>query len=203
MFELESSIAEWREQMLAAGITSTALDELESHLREEIAHQTRSGSNPPEAFREAVEKIGSANILNCEFKKDQGSVVLLLRRLANIRWVLANLWFFSCAHDLMITVGWWFLSPQGVPRFDLPHGLMSLLINGAGCAGSLLLIAGSELGVRMLRSVALVYLIICLTQSIPNFGQATDWRIWCGFFAAFSLLTIWVLHRKPKQTATA
>ena len=37
MFDLEQSIAEWRRQMLAAGIkTPVPLEELEIHLREDI-----------------------------------------------------------------------------------------------------------------------------------------------------------------------
>ena len=45
MFDLEKSIADWRTQMLAAGIKSPVpLEELESHLREEITQQTKSGS---------------------------------------------------------------------------------------------------------------------------------------------------------------
>ena len=40
MFDLEQSIADWRRQMLAAGIkTPVPLEELESHLREEIERQ--------------------------------------------------------------------------------------------------------------------------------------------------------------------
>jgi len=49
MFDLEEKIAEWRRQMLVAGIKTPApLDELEGHLREEIELQInqdeRSGS---------------------------------------------------------------------------------------------------------------------------------------------------------------
>ena len=44
MFDLEQSIAEWRRQMLAAGIkTPVPLEELEIHLREEIEQQMKSG----------------------------------------------------------------------------------------------------------------------------------------------------------------
>jgi hypothetical protein len=40
MFDLEKSIAEWRTQMLAAGIkTPVPMEELEIHLREEIEQQ--------------------------------------------------------------------------------------------------------------------------------------------------------------------
>jgi hypothetical protein len=42
MFSLEQSIAEWRTQMLAAGIkTPTLLEELENHLRDEIERQAK------------------------------------------------------------------------------------------------------------------------------------------------------------------
>jgi len=38
MFNLEPSIAEWRRQMLAAGVkTPVPLEELESHLRDELS----------------------------------------------------------------------------------------------------------------------------------------------------------------------
>ena len=42
MFDLEKSIAEWRKQMLSAGIkTPVPLEELEIHLREEIEQQIK------------------------------------------------------------------------------------------------------------------------------------------------------------------
>ena len=45
MFNLEQSIAEWRKQMLAAGIKSPVpLEELEIHLREEIGRNIQFGS---------------------------------------------------------------------------------------------------------------------------------------------------------------
>jgi hypothetical protein len=44
MFNLEQAIADWRKQMLAAGIkTPVPLEELESHLRDEIEWQMKSG----------------------------------------------------------------------------------------------------------------------------------------------------------------
>ena len=70
MFDLEKSIADWRRQMLAAGIkTPVPLEELESHLREEIERQTKSGLYEPEAFNVAVRRIGQASMLKTEFKK--------------------------------------------------------------------------------------------------------------------------------------
>jgi len=70
MFDLEQSVAKWREQMRAAGITNPGvLDELESHLREEIERQMKSGLNEQQAFEIAVAQIGCASELKMEFKK--------------------------------------------------------------------------------------------------------------------------------------
>src|SRR5580698_4347240 len=70
MFNLEQAIADWRRQMLAAGIkTPVPLEELESHLREEIERQTKSGLNEAEAFNCAVQKIGEVQVIQNEFKK--------------------------------------------------------------------------------------------------------------------------------------
>jgi hypothetical protein len=75
MFELEQSIADWRQQMIAAGIkTPVPLDELEIHLREEIERQMKSGLNEQKAFDSAVLKIGQARALKLEFKKVARSI---------------------------------------------------------------------------------------------------------------------------------
>jgi hypothetical protein len=73
MFNLEQSIAEWREQMLAAGIkTPVPLVELEIHLREEIEQQTKSGLSEQDAFNSAVQKIGRGGLLKKEFARAGG-----------------------------------------------------------------------------------------------------------------------------------
>jgi len=72
MFNLEQSIAEWRRQMLAAGIkTPVPMEELESHLREEIERQMKSGLNEQKAFEVSVQRIGQPKMLNSEFKKSE------------------------------------------------------------------------------------------------------------------------------------
>jgi hypothetical protein len=73
MPDLESSITDWRRQMRAAGIkTPVPLEELESHLRDEIEQQTRSGLNAREAFHSAIQKIGEGKVLKSEFKRIGG-----------------------------------------------------------------------------------------------------------------------------------
>jgi hypothetical protein len=70
MFDLDTAIAEWRQQMLVAGIkTPMPLEELESHLRDDVEQQMRSGSSVQQAFEIAVGRIGQAKSLTMEFKK--------------------------------------------------------------------------------------------------------------------------------------
>ena len=73
MFNLDQAITEWRQQMLAAGIKTTeALKELETHLRDDVEHQIRSGLSVEQAFDSAVQQLGSANTLKAEFAKTAG-----------------------------------------------------------------------------------------------------------------------------------
>lgn len=70
MFNLDQAITEWRRQMAAGGLrTPAVLDELESHLREDVERQTRVGINEARAFETAVKNIGAAKVLKSEFKK--------------------------------------------------------------------------------------------------------------------------------------
>jgi hypothetical protein len=85
MFNLEKSIAEWRKQMLTAGIKfPVPLGELENHLREEIERQVRSGADSPRAFEIAAEKIGPASELKNEFKKVPEPLEIRFVKLAGI-----------------------------------------------------------------------------------------------------------------------
>jgi hypothetical protein len=70
MFDLEQAVADWRKQMLAASIkTPVPLEELESHLREEIERQAEAGLSEMEAFKASVQKIGPAQVVQNEFRK--------------------------------------------------------------------------------------------------------------------------------------
>ena len=115
MFNLEKSIAEWRQRMLAAGIKSPVpLDELEIHLREEVERQMKSGLNEQEAFKTSVQKIGQAEPLKIEFKKIDAQN--WSRPLAWTAWVLFAVSFFlpayanelgwQCAGFSIVVVSW-------------------------------------------------------------------------------------------------
>jgi len=98
MFNLEQSIAAWRKEMLAAGIkTPVPLEELESHLREEIEKQIKSGQSPQTAFETAVKTIGRGVELKKEFKKAGEPLTARLVKLISIGCgaisFMLSLWF--------------------------------------------------------------------------------------------------------------
>lgn len=67
MFDIESSIADWRREMLAAGVKSPVpLEELESHLREEIEQQMSAGLSAQAAYELAAQRVGKAGTLKTE-----------------------------------------------------------------------------------------------------------------------------------------
>jgi hypothetical protein len=82
MFDLEESIAQWRRQMLAAGIKRPVpLEELEIHLRDEIERQMQSGVDAQQAFEMAVARIGHATVLKQEFNKTKRTDMINHNRL--------------------------------------------------------------------------------------------------------------------------
>jgi hypothetical protein len=70
MFDLEQAVSEWREEMRACGINdSEILDELDSHLRDDVEQQTRAGSDFKMSFEAALRRIGQRSALQSEFQK--------------------------------------------------------------------------------------------------------------------------------------
>jgi leader peptidase (prepilin peptidase) / N-methyltransferase len=94
MFNLEQAIADWRRQMLAGGIqTPVPLEELESHLRDDIEGQMLSGVDAQQAFNTATGRIGPARMLKREFAKVDGINQVLKRKLV---WALIGVAFLGC-----------------------------------------------------------------------------------------------------------
>ena len=114
---LEQSISEWCQQMLSAGVKSPIpLDELESHLRDEIEHQTTKGLSETEAFLAAVKHIGQAHAIKTEFKKVERTMSVRQWKVFKIV-ILGFITFFSLAgarqlghmHDMtfsQLMLGW-------------------------------------------------------------------------------------------------
>lgn len=203
MFDLEQAISDWRAQMLAAGIKAPVpLEELECHLREEFAQHTKSALKEPEAFEIATRKLGQARLLNREFAKAGGFYD-----------------FFSKRRSLGITlnatklIGWvWIclLSYIGAPisRIDPTNGksLIVLLIFFAAFVGSVLLVFDSNLGRKIVRVVALIYvatwvlqyyLVAYVANRDPNFIHPQSFHSTVaehGLALAFMIVSILVLH---------
>ena len=82
MFNLESAIEDWRQQMLAAGIRSgEQSEELESHLCDEFDAQVRCGVPEEKAFEAALREVGQPEILKPEFAKVQEPMFERLKQL--------------------------------------------------------------------------------------------------------------------------
>ncbi len=70
MFDLNEAISEWRSRMAAGGIdASSVLDELESHLREDMERRMRLGVDSRSAFTAAAQQLGLPAALKPEFEK--------------------------------------------------------------------------------------------------------------------------------------
>jgi hypothetical protein len=87
MFDLNQSLDDWRAQLRQGeGCSADNIDELEEHLREEMAGLTQAGLAGDEAFLLAVRRLGSVEVLKEEFEKVNTSFVWLNR----LRWMAAG-----------------------------------------------------------------------------------------------------------------
>lgn len=201
MLDLEKLIAEWRKQMLAAGIKSPVpLEELEIHLREEIKRQTKSGLNEQRAFEIAVQQIGSGKVLQLEFAKNGGFPWRSGdNRTAKINQILGALWLAQCT---------WFLvrfavSPVAIaiilyfPHYWETSVIFFTLLSLTGIVGSMFLFRGSKLGVSIIRILATLEFLLCVLEWVTQDGSFGTPNLWFGFISVFSFFTIWLLQ-SPK-----
>jgi hypothetical protein len=100
MFNLDQAIAQWRRQMIDGGITRVDLvDELESHLRDAVEEQARSGLNIEQSFQRAAEEIGACDRLRVEFAKLRTTKE---DRMNHNRIYAAVLWIFALYNSIII-----------------------------------------------------------------------------------------------------
>lgn len=85
MFDLNQQIAQWRQSLgQSESIVRSDLDELESHLRDQIDHLSLAGLSPQEALLVARHRIGDTKRLPDEFAKVNGSAIFRRR----LQWML-------------------------------------------------------------------------------------------------------------------
>jgi hypothetical protein len=104
MFNLEQAISEWRQQLVIGGLkTPDVLNELESHLRDDVEQQVRSGLGVQQAFEAATRRIGQATLLQAEFEKaDQAKRVGARKNLLRICGVAVGVFITSASFGYLV-----------------------------------------------------------------------------------------------------
>jgi hypothetical protein len=73
---LDTLVGRWRAAVLShRAVTAADADELESHLRDQIADFTAAGLRDDEAFLVAVKRLGEVNALTAEYAREHGERV--------------------------------------------------------------------------------------------------------------------------------
>ena len=83
-------------------------------------------------------------------------------------------------------------------RSPLYFNVIATFIYLVGAIGGVLLMFGKGTGARILRLLALFFVIVCVVEAL-EFGPLLVWRLWCAAVAVFSLITIGVLHQHLKS----
>jgi hypothetical protein len=211
MFNLGQAINQWRRQMLAAGIESAALEELESHLREEIERRASSTGNLQHAFKLVVEEIGRPEPLACEFKKIEISG--WNRPFAWAAWIMFaasfflptihNGWGWQCAGISLTALSWpgpWNWGEAYLASLTLANLLM------ISSPWLLPLLSRNARSLKWLRLLffgvlALVWLFILKSVIHDNWkGLLIGCYVWGFSFLSLCLSTIKIRSVRPTPT---
>jgi hypothetical protein len=202
MFDLEQAIADWRWQMLAAGIqTPVPLEELENHLREEIGRQAKSGVEEQHAFEIAVQQIGPREVLQTEFAKNRRSPwrsddnkTTMTNQILGVLWLAQNAYFLirSATSPVAVAIILYF------PHYWQSFTVFLTLLSFAGVIGSIFLFRGAKFGVNATRIIAALEFLLCVIEYATDDKSFGSPNSWFGIFSTFSLITIWFL-RSPKH----
>lgn len=110
MKELETLIADWRRRMAHGGLHGAdVLEELESHLREDIEAQVSAGIDGQDAFDRSVTHLGQADVLRREFDKLGGHA---RRRVKSALFTLAGIPQFQSTTNMNMTLAPSSLEPR-------------------------------------------------------------------------------------------
>jgi hypothetical protein len=219
MFNLEQSIADWRKQMLAAGIkTPVPLEELEGHLREDIEQQVKAGVSEQQAFEGSASQVGQAEVLKKEFIRAKGLRGLLgddqttrIHRLLGMIWL--GLFSWASLKILGAILGLFFILSQQIlglfitlsqhhESVGLTPGLFAIFSLGyiylQGIRGSISLYRSKDQGRRIIRLMA----TLCVIAFIVQIAVFKSVSVAGDIFAVISLATIWLLRPPQKSKLT-
>lgn len=96
MFNLNEQIKKWRDNLnVSQSFESTDIDELDSHIREEIERLILSGLSEQEAFLVASNRLGQVDFLSEEFAKVNAGIIWRKRffwsGIVVLIWIVMNL----------------------------------------------------------------------------------------------------------------
>ncbi|HEY3760293.1 MAG TPA: hypothetical protein VGN23_00900 [Verrucomicrobiae bacterium] len=204
MLNLEKSVTEWRQQMLAAGIELTALDELEGHVREDIERQMKMGINGRDAFRIAVQQIGEATGIKTEFGKIDTNHVS--HSLAWIAWGSFVISFFLPACNA--TWGWQ-CAGLSATAISWSVSLASMTLANVFMVGSVFLVLRYSQKDRVMKwvrfsSLAALILVWSYVFSLIATGGGPSLKIGCYIWCLSFLLLFLAVFKIPgrKRLAT-
>ena len=191
MFNLEQLIAEWRRQMLAAGIkTPVPMDELEIHLRDEIGRQMKSGLSGQKAFEISIQRIGQPKMLKSEFKKNEstamkkiGIFAIFIGAIIILRILTEH---FGAAHSSQNEQRAWLIAGGAIIFFGL-------------CSAFIYFESGDSRNVRLWKIIGIAYstfavwlsaLPVILFLTVPKFSAAVGVT---GRILVFTALAVSIL----------
>ena len=167
-------------QMLAAGIKAPLLlEELENHLREDVAHQMRSGLTAQQAFEAGVLKIGQSRALKREFARVGGTRESRLRKLVMAAAVMniffGTLWIIRGVALLvhlrfLWTHGWTPSNPSDIWLISFDYG-----INFYGAACGIMAIVAARRVFKWQHS-GITLMSACALQTIIGVFVDCIWR---------------------------
>jgi len=148
MRDIEKEIAEWRRGMRETSKhRPQALDELEAHLREEIARLEQAGTQAEKAFELAVAKLGPPAAVGAEFEK--------LEAMRGAKWKPATLAQWACIGMSVL------VAASLLPRVG--HGRMTLLLASHAVALTI-----GYLTMFILGGLAVSYVLVDLFQKTTS-----------------------------------
>jgi hypothetical protein len=149
MFDMEQRIADWRTQISAALASEpAAVEELESHLRDEIEALVRKGNTPQAATDLAIARLGAPEALAGEFAKNARP------------WWPVYAWGAGLAAVLLLSLSW-VPGMRGADDLLLGAHIASIMAGYVLCYG--------------IGALAILYGIRRLVGDLPA-RQRTFWR---------------------------
>ncbi len=167
MHNLEPKIEHWRRELERAGMAPEHLDELESHLREQLEMHMEDGKPEEEAFALAKAQLGKVDVLKKEYRRVHGmraalrfsalvvmclvwvALLFQVRALRDIGWVIVPLAFLALYGIKEGILAIWYFKRAGKSASD-PHAfkvwLHARILLACGVGAILFGLAGTGSG---------------------------------------------------------